>query len=100
MARAIVGAALARKQAIGRADLAEDVEVLRGPQPVEHAPGDAPGHEPGIGEGAVIRNAILDKNVIVPEGAQIGVDLDRDRKLYTVSDAGVVVVGKGQQVDL
>ena len=53
-----------------------------------------------VGRRAVIRNAILDKNVIVPEGAQIGVDLDRDRKLYTVSDAGVVVIGKGQQVDL
>jgi glucose-1-phosphate adenylyltransferase len=53
-----------------------------------------------VGRRAVIRNAILDKNVIVPEGAQIGVDLDRDRKLYTVSDAGVVVVGKGQRVEL
>jgi glucose-1-phosphate adenylyltransferase len=53
-----------------------------------------------VGRRAVIRNAILDKNVIVPEGAQIGVDLDRDRKLYTVSDAGVVVIGKGQRVEL
>ena len=35
-----------------------------------------------------------------PEGAQIGVDLDRDRKLYTVSDSGIVVIGKGQQVEL
>jgi glucose-1-phosphate adenylyltransferase len=42
----------------------------------------------------------VDKNVIVPEGAQIGVDLDRDRKLYTVSDSGVVVIGKGQRVEL
>jgi glucose-1-phosphate adenylyltransferase len=53
-----------------------------------------------VGRRAVIRNAILDKNVIVPEGAQIGVDLDRDRKLYTVSDQGVVVIGKGQKVEL
>jgi glucose-1-phosphate adenylyltransferase len=53
-----------------------------------------------VGRRAVIRRAILDKNVIVPEGAQIGVDLDRDRKLYTVSDEGVVVIGKGQQVEL
>jgi glucose-1-phosphate adenylyltransferase len=53
-----------------------------------------------VGRRAVIRNAILDKNVIVPEGAQIGVDLDRDRKLYTVSDSGVVVVGKGQRIEL
>jgi glucose-1-phosphate adenylyltransferase len=53
-----------------------------------------------IGRRAVVRRAILDKNVIVPEGAQIGVDLDRDRKLYTVSDDGVVVIGKGQKVEL
>ncbi|MGK5685523.1 glucose-1-phosphate adenylyltransferase [Actinoplanes sp. URMC 104] len=53
-----------------------------------------------VGRRAIIRNAIIDKNVIVPEGAQIGVDLDRDRKLYTVSDNGVVVIGKGQEVEL
>jgi glucose-1-phosphate adenylyltransferase len=53
-----------------------------------------------VGRRAIIRRAILDKNVIVPEGAQIGVDLDRDRKLYTVSDSGVVVIGKGQRVEL
>ena len=38
--------------------------------------------------------------MLVPEGAQIGVDLDRDRKLYTVSDQGGVVIGKGQKVEL
>jgi glucose-1-phosphate adenylyltransferase len=48
-----------------------------------------------IGRNAVIRNAILDKNVIVPDGAQIGVDLERDRDLYTLSEGGVVVLGKG-----
>jgi glucose-1-phosphate adenylyltransferase len=53
-----------------------------------------------VGRRAVVRNAIIDKNVIIPEGAQIGVDLDRDRKLYTVSDAGIVVIGKGQRVEL
>ncbi len=51
-----------------------------------------------VGRGAVIRNAILDKNIIVPDGAQIGVDLDLDRQRYTVSDGGIVVLGKGQQV--
>ncbi len=51
-----------------------------------------------IGRRAVVRNAILDKNVVVPEGAQIGVDLDQDRTRYTVSANGVVVIGKGQRV--
>jgi glucose-1-phosphate adenylyltransferase len=53
-----------------------------------------------IGRNAVVRRAILDKNVIVPEGAQIGVDLDRDRERFTVSANGVVVVGKNQKVEV
>lgn len=48
-----------------------------------------------IGRNAVVRRAILDKNVVVPDNAQIGVDLERDRSIYTVSDGGVVVLGKG-----
>ncbi len=48
-----------------------------------------------VGRGAVVRNAILDKNVVVPPGAHIGVDLERDRGIYHVSDGGVVVLGKG-----
>lgn len=48
-----------------------------------------------IGRNAVVRRAIIDKNVIVPEGAQIGVDLDADRERYTISDGGIVVLGKG-----
>ena len=51
-----------------------------------------------IGRNAVVRNAILDKNVIVPDGAQIGVDLTVDRERYTVSPGGVVALGKGQIV--
>ncbi|HZZ48601.1 MAG TPA: glucose-1-phosphate adenylyltransferase [Pseudonocardia sp.] len=48
-----------------------------------------------IGKGAVVRRAILDKNVVVPDGVQIGVDLALDRARYTVSSGGVIVLGKG-----
>jgi len=48
-----------------------------------------------IGPNAVVRNAILDKNVVIPANAHIGVDLEHDRSLYTVSPGGIVVLGKG-----
>ena len=48
-----------------------------------------------VGRGAIVRGAILDKNVIVPDGALVGVDLATDRTTYTVSQGGVVVLGKG-----
>ena len=56
-------------------------------------------HNVQVGRHAIIRRAIIDKNVRVPEGAQIGVDLDRDRERFTVSDDGIVVIGKNQKVD-
>jgi len=46
-----------------------------------------------IGKGAVIRRAIIDKNVFIPDGAQVGVDHDADRRRgFEVTENGVVVI--------
>ena len=52
-----------------------------------------------VGRRAVIRDAILDKNVVIGEGVEIGVNKDDDRaRGFVVSDGGVTVLGKGQEV--
>jgi glucose-1-phosphate adenylyltransferase len=55
-------------------------------------------HDTVIEPGAIVRNAILDKNVRVRRGATIGVDRAADAKRFTISDNGIVVVGKGETV--
>jgi glucose-1-phosphate adenylyltransferase len=52
-----------------------------------------------VGRNAVVRRAILDKDVKVAPRAQVGVDPEADRERFTVSSAGVVVIPKGQTVE-
>ena len=56
-------------------------------------------HGVDIGRGARVGRAILDKNVAVWPGASVGIDpaVDRERG-FTVTDGGVTVIGKGEQV--
>ena len=55
-------------------------------------------HGVDVGRGAIVRNAIVDKNVRIAAGAKVGVDPEADRKRFVVSDGGVVVIGKGAVV--
>jgi glucose-1-phosphate adenylyltransferase len=56
-------------------------------------------HGVEVARNAVVRRAILDKNVYIGEGVQIGVDLDADRERFHVSEGGIVVIPKGQRVE-
>lgn len=48
-----------------------------------------------VGTGAVVRRAIVDKYVKIPDGFAVGVDADTDRERFTVSEKGIVVIGRG-----
>ena len=53
-------------------------------------------HGVRVGRRARVRRAILDKNVIVEEDAQIGFDHEYDRERgMTVTESGIVVAPKG-----
>jgi glucose-1-phosphate adenylyltransferase len=51
-----------------------------------------------IGEECRIRRAIIDKDVVIPAKTSIGYDLDADRKLFTVTETGIVVISKGMKI--
>ena len=48
-----------------------------------------------VGRYAKIRRTIIDKDVHIPQGMEIGYNLDEDVKRFTVTASGIVVVPKG-----
>ena len=53
-----------------------------------------------VGHNCVLRGVIADKNVVVQDGAQLGVDHEADKaRGCTVSDGGIVVVPKGAVIE-
>jgi len=51
-----------------------------------------------IGRYSRIRRAIIDRQIQVPEGTEIGFNLEEDRKKYHVTDTGIVVVVPEQRM--
>jgi glucose-1-phosphate adenylyltransferase len=51
-----------------------------------------------VGRHARVRRAILDKGVVVPAGATIGYEPAEDRRRFTVSEGGIVVVPKNTDI--
>jgi glucose-1-phosphate adenylyltransferase len=52
-----------------------------------------------VGRHARIHRAIIDKNVIIPPGMEIGVNLENDRSRgLTVTESGIVVIGKSDSI--
>jgi len=45
-----------------------------------------------VGRGCRIRRAIIDKNVYIPPGTEIGYNLEKDRERYFVTETGIVVI--------
>jgi len=45
-----------------------------------------------IGERCVVQGAVIDSGCVIPDGTQIGVDVEADRERFHVTDGGVVLV--------
>jgi glucose-1-phosphate adenylyltransferase len=52
-----------------------------------------------IGRHARLRRCIIDKDVEIPAGQEIGYDLENDRKRFFVTEDGIVVIPKKARID-
>lgn len=52
-----------------------------------------------VGRHCRIRRAIVDKGVDIPEGTEIGYDIDHDRERFWVSSGGIVVISKAEHIE-
>jgi glucose-1-phosphate adenylyltransferase len=52
-----------------------------------------------VGRYSRIRRAIIDKGVDIPPRTEVGFDPERDRRLFHVSDTGIVVIKKGHRFE-
>lgn len=47
-----------------------------------------------VGNKVRLNNCMIDKHVVIPNGESIGIDLEKDRERFSVTDKGIVVIPK------
>ncbi len=47
-----------------------------------------------VGKNCRIQRAIVDKHVSIPDGTEVGYNLIQDKKHFTVTDSGIIVIPK------
>lgn len=52
-------------------------------------------HRVNVGEGSRLEKVVVDEDVTIPRGEQIGLDLEKDKRRFMVTEQGVVVVPVG-----
>ncbi|MDQ3003229.1 MAG: glucose-1-phosphate adenylyltransferase [Fibrobacterota bacterium] len=52
-----------------------------------------------VGRGARINRAIIEKGIKIPPGFEVGVNLDKDRERFHVTDTGIVVIAKDTVIE-
>ena len=52
-----------------------------------------------IGRHARVRRCIIDKDVVIPQGAEIGFNIEADRQRFFVTDDGLVVIPKRAKLE-
>ena len=52
-----------------------------------------------VGRHAKLRRCIIDKDVEVPPGVEVGFNLEADRKRFFVTESGLVVIPKRAKLD-
>lgn len=51
-----------------------------------------------IGKNCRLNKVIVDKNVTIADNVEIGINLKDDKKRFTVSENGVVVIPEGAKI--
>jgi glucose-1-phosphate adenylyltransferase len=51
-----------------------------------------------IGRNCIIRNAIIDKETIIPDNTEIGCNREQDARRFTVTESGIVVISRASVV--